>query len=102
MQVLELKTSVIGSSTNGSGFLNSITLSLVMVCVFFLLRCFLSSRTLKTSWKDTPPNLSNTTFDYILIGQLENLGIGTKESGKCYMSEIFRRGLGFGYKELVK
>lgn len=31
------------------------------------------------------------------IDQLENLGIVTKESGKYYMSEIFRRGLGFGY-----
>ena len=31
------------------------------------------------------------------INQLENLGIVTKESGKYYMPEIFRRGLGFGY-----
>jgi MinD-like ATPase involved in chromosome partitioning or flagellar assembly len=31
------------------------------------------------------------------INQLENLGIVTKESGKYYMLEIFRRGLGFGY-----
>lgn len=31
------------------------------------------------------------------IDQLEKLGIVTKESGKYYMPEIFRRGLGFGY-----
>ena len=56
----------IGQSTNRSGFLNSITLSLVMVwCASFLLKCFLFSRTLNISWKDTSPNLSNTTLEYI-------------------------------------